>query len=168
MPWPQHYLLVGKDKSRPTYDQLTTVQWVSGCIKAAMDLQESDKNFALQYLSNLLDDASDFSFDSAKACHAVVLTNMEQDRLSWSDTLELDRLRRQHAQRHIAPTFTQSTASSKSDSKAENRDIICKFFNDKKCSRHETHFTKGNWYLHICSNCRGNHAAKKCPGLTKN
>ena len=79
--WPQHYLLVGKDKARPTYDQLTPMQWMSGCIKGALDLAESDRIFALKYFCNLLEDASDFSFENAKACHAVVLTTMEQDKL---------------------------------------------------------------------------------------
>ena len=45
--WPQHYLLVEKDKLRLTYDQLKQVQWVSCCIKAALDLPELDTNFAL-------------------------------------------------------------------------------------------------------------------------
>ena len=35
----------------------------------------------LDYLGNLMEDASDFSWESAKASHAVVLTNMEADRL---------------------------------------------------------------------------------------
>ena len=64
-----------------------------------LELFESEKTFALHYLSNLLADASDFGFDNAKASHAVVLKNMEQDRSYWSDTEEVDRLRRQHTHR---------------------------------------------------------------------
>ena len=51
--------------------------------------------FTLKYFSSLLEAASDFRFESAKACHAMVLSTMEQSKLNWSDTLELDRLHRQ-------------------------------------------------------------------------
>ena len=37
-----------------------------------------------------MEDASDFSWESAKASHVVVLTNMESDRLQWSDMKKLD------------------------------------------------------------------------------
>ena len=98
--WPQNYVLIGPDKRRLSYDQLDPIQWVVDCLKSVADLSDSDKSHYLTYITDLLQDAADFSFESAKACHAVVLTTMEFDRVSWSDTLELDRLRRQHAQRH--------------------------------------------------------------------
>ena len=168
----QHYMLVGPNKSRPSYDQLTPIQWMSGCIKGALDLCDSDRVFALKYFSSLLEDASDFSFDSAKACHAVVLSTMEQDKLNWSDTLELDRLRRQHAQRHVAPSQAQrpfeKKASAKFDSGSEVKDMPCKFYNDSHCSKQDSHLTKGIWYVHVCSKCRGNHKAKNCPPGPKN
>ena len=69
----------------------------------------------LDYLGYLMEDAFDFSWESAKASHVVVLTNMEEDRLHWSDSEKLDRIRRAHAQRHITPG--QSTASKGSANK---------------------------------------------------
>ena len=53
------------------------------------------------YFGNLMEDASDFSWESAKAPHAIVLTNMEADRLQWTDNEKLDPIRRPHAQRHV-------------------------------------------------------------------
>ena len=38
----------------------------------------------LDSLGNLMEDASDFSWDSAKAVHAIILRNMEADRVTWS------------------------------------------------------------------------------------
>ena len=70
----------------------------------------------LEYLANLLEDASDFLFANAKACHAVVLTTMEADKLEWKDTEQLDRLRRQHAQKHPSPANSntnQTTSKNK-------------------------------------------------------
>ena len=89
MTWPQHYIFIGLENKRPTYDQLDPVTFIAAwCLKGALHLQESDRMKNLQYLSNLLQDASDFSFEEAEACHAMVLTTMEFDKLSWQDILE--------------------------------------------------------------------------------
>ena len=156
--WPQHQLLVGPDKKRPTYDQLTPFQFMAGCLKGALDLPDVDRMHALKYFTNLLEDASDFSFQSAKACHAVVLTTMEQDKLTWQNTDELDRLRRQHTQRHTT-TVASQPAMTRSE---KQREIPCKYYNDATCSKSESHITRGTWYLHICAKCRGDHKAKHC------
>ena len=55
----------------------------------------------LDYLGNIMEDASDFPWESAKAAHAILLTNMEADRLNWPETDKIDRIWRTHAQRHI-------------------------------------------------------------------
>ena len=39
----------------------------------------------LAYLGNLMEDASNF-WETAMASHAISLTNMEADRLKWTDT----------------------------------------------------------------------------------
>ena len=66
----------------------------------------------LDYLGNLMEDASDFSWESAKASHAIVLTNMEADRLHWTDTDKLDQIRRAHAQRHVGVGQNSAACSS--------------------------------------------------------
>ena len=55
----------------------------------------------LAYLIALLDDANDFSWQSAKASHVVLLCRMEQGEIaSWSETDKIDRVRRANVQRH--------------------------------------------------------------------
>ena len=128
--WPQHYVLIGPDKRRLSYDQLDPIQWVAGCLKSAANLSDSDRNKYLQYLTDLLQDAADFSLERAKACHAVVLTTMEFDRISWSNTLELDRLRRQHAQRHYNPSQNQNFSKDKNSQTSDKNEMPRKYFND--------------------------------------
>ena len=62
-------------------------------------------------LANLMEDASDFSWDSAKTCHAILLTNMEADKVSWVETDKVDRFRRAHAQRHVTGVEISATCS---------------------------------------------------------
>ena len=40
----------------------------------------------LQYLADLMEEATDFSWKSAKASHMVLLCEMEQGSFKWSDT----------------------------------------------------------------------------------
>ena len=162
-------MLIGDNKGRPTYDQLDPMKWMAGCIKGALDLAQPDKDKNLEYLANLLEDASDFSFANAKACHAVVLTTMEADKLQWQDTEQLDRLRRQHAQKHPQPTNSNaSQASSKKSDDSKKKSMTCKFALDGKCHFQETHFTRGVWYRHFCKHCSGEHNTNKCTAKSKN
>ena len=85
--WPQNFTFTGSRKSRPTYDELTVTQRVSSFVRCIPEEKLGETRASmLDYLGNLMEDASDISWESAKGSHAVVLTNMEVDRLQWSDT----------------------------------------------------------------------------------
>ena len=88
-----------------------------------------------------MEDASDFSWDAAKASHAVVLTNMEADRLQWSDT--------EKAQRHITPgqsTVSKGPVNKKIKNSASKNGIICKFFQESTCRFMSHHRTAEQFY----------------------
>ena len=72
----------------------------------------------LDFVINLLDDANDFSWSSAKASHTVMLCRIEQGEVTgWSDVKKIDRIRRAHAQRHISQ---QGTQNAKNQDKSQN------------------------------------------------
>ena len=52
------------------------------------------------YLHDLMEDATDFTWSSAKAAHAVLLCEMERGTVSWSDTNRIGWIRRAHVQTH--------------------------------------------------------------------
>ena len=61
------------------------------------------KEHMLDYLIALMEDANDFSWDVARASHAVLLCRMEQGEVkNDTETEKLDRMRRANAQRHVA------------------------------------------------------------------
>ena len=62
------------------------------------------KDSMLDYFVSLFDDANDFSWDAAKASHAVLLCRMEQGEIrNYTELEKIDRIRRAHAQRHNQP-----------------------------------------------------------------
>ena len=69
---------------------------MAGCLKGALDLAEPNRLKYLHYFADLLQDASDLSFNSVKACHAIVFTTMEHDMVSWQDTSDLDCFRHRY------------------------------------------------------------------------
>ena len=58
------------------------------------------KYIMVSYLSDLMDDATDFSWQGAKA-HAVLLCDMECGSLHLEDMDQIDWIRRAHIQKHV-------------------------------------------------------------------
>ena len=55
------------------------------------------KNAVLEYLSEIMEDANDISWQAGKASHAVC--RIEECKVEWHETHKLDQIRRAHAQR---------------------------------------------------------------------
>ena len=56
----------------------------------------------LLYLGDLMEDAMDFSWQGAKAAHAILLCEMERGVFTWEDDDRIDRIMRAHAQKHVS------------------------------------------------------------------
>ena len=146
--WPHESVLSGTSRQRVTYDQLSLPQFVQGFCKNM--LQEPDlgvRHHMLTYLSELMEDTVDFSWQSAKAAHAVLLCDMEQGNVSWQETHKIDRIRRAHAQRHTAIRQNQSRSTSGS------KPWFCKQYQSGNCSHKRDHELNGRLQKHICSFC---------------
>ena len=128
-------------------------QWMAGfCRTMHEENCIQNKNAMLDYLIPLLDDSNDFSWSSAKACHAVLLYRMEQGEIKdYAQTDLIDRIRRAHAQRHVPSTQNFSKNVTKRNKNA--RTMICQFFNQGSCMHQATHETKGVVYKHVCNHC---------------
>ena len=48
-----------------------------------------------------MEDATDFSWQGAKAANAILLCEMERVSLNWEDSDRIDHIRRAHAQKHV-------------------------------------------------------------------
>ena len=97
--WPHEAILGGINRQRVTYDHLSLTQWVQGFCKNILDEKSSQRrNTMVSYLGDLMEDATDFTWQGAKAAHAVLMCEMERGSLQWEDTDQIDRIRRAHAQ----------------------------------------------------------------------
>ena len=177
--WPHECVLAGSTKDRVTYNQLNITQFLAGfCRIMREESCRITKDHMLDYLISLLDDLNDFSWQAAKASHAVLLCRMEQGEVtSWSQTDKIDRIRRANAQKHLPPSqapysnqkFKKNVVGQKSQ-----KSMPCVFFNDNSCNFSKHHETKGVFYRHICSSCFAQdgkistHTALDCKQKSKN
>ena len=126
--WPHEFVLSGQNKDRITYNQLSPVLWMAGFCRSIRE--ESDtkiREHMLDYVIDLLDDATDFSWAAAKASHAVLLCRMEQGEISsWLETEKIDRVRRAHAQRH---STGQGSAQRAQDKHSSAKTATCVYYN---------------------------------------
>ena len=155
--WPQNFVLTGTTKTRPSYDALSIFQWVAGFGRIIQEESNAEiKNCMLEYLTELMEDAQDFSWTSAKASHAVLLCRMEEGRVDWNDTAKIERIRRANAQRSQTQHSNQQTSWNK------DKALICKFYQTGQCHQKADHFSGGRKYRHVCSVCFNQHPAKEC------
>ena len=138
----------GGTRSRLSYDQLTMSQWVQGFWKNM--LEETDHKIRekmIQYMGELMEDATDFSWQGAKAAHAVLLCEFERGGANWEDTARIDRIRRVHAQKHTmgGKTWVKNDRSLKP--------WYCKQFQTGACGHSKDHEVNGRLHKHLCSFC---------------
>ena len=164
VPWPQNFVRAGTSKNRVSYDNLSVFQWVAGfCTITTVEPDKTVKNAVLEYVTELMEDAQEFGWASAKGAHALLLCRMEQGKVNWHMTDQIDRIRRAHAQK--VATSTQNLNTKKKVS--EMQGVPCKYYQNGKCSQKGDHNSGGQLYKHICSHChtlgkKFSHPSKDC------
>ena len=69
--WPHEAIFGGTARQRVTYNQLTLTQWVQGfCRNILEEKSRKRKDLMVAYLGDLMEDATDFSWQGVKAAHA--------------------------------------------------------------------------------------------------
>ena len=79
--WPYEPILGRSSRQRVPirYDQLTLTQWVQGfCRNIMEEMSRERKDAMISYMSDLMVDATDFTWQGAKASHAVMLCEMKR------------------------------------------------------------------------------------------
>ena len=85
--WPHYHVYKRADRKPAAYDQLTVEEFVHGYLATVLEGKHSSsvQQLMLQHLRYPMRDAAEFSFDTARNCHGIVLQHLEQGRLTWAD-----------------------------------------------------------------------------------
>ena len=162
--WPHEPILGGVNRQRINYDQLSLTQWVHGFCQNILDEPSvKRRDVMVAYMGELMEDATDFSWQGAKAANAVLLCEMERGKITWEDQGRIDRIHRAYAQKHVG--------SNKSNwpklGEHTRKPWFCKSFQTGMCASLKDHETNGKLHRHICAFCLSmgkqlQHAEKDC------
>ena len=151
--WPHEPILGELQRQRINYDQLSLTQWVQGfCRNILEESSVEHRDAMVSYMGDLMEDATDFSWQSAKAAHAVMLCEMERGVLTWEDTDRIDRIWCAHAQKYLS-NARQGWAKSGDNNR---KPWFCKNYQQGLCSHSKEHEMNGRTHKHICAFCLSN------------
>ena len=160
--WPHEAIFGGVTRQRVTYDQLSLTQWVQGfCQNILEETDRGRKDTMVAYMADLMEDATDFSWQGAKAAHAVLMCEMERGTVRWENGDRIDRIRRAHAQKHVSQNRQNW---GRQDNK---KPWFYKNFQNNACSHSKDHESNGRLQKHIYAFCltlgkQLNHSEKNC------
>ena len=89
-------------------------------------------------MPDLMENTTDFSWQGAKAAHAVLCCKLEWVTVTWDQTDHIDRIRRAHAQKHAR--FVSKSWVKSGDSQ---KPWFCKLFQNGTCQHVRDHKTGG-------------------------
>ena len=144
--WPQDLAFVGSMRKRPTYDQLTICQWLLGFMRIRQEEQDPViKENMSDYVTELLQDACDYGWESAKGAHSVLLHRMQDGVLTWHNVKEIKKIRKRYAH-----TVANATSS---DKNKMLKIVPCLKYNKGQCSRSSDHEWQNMLLKHMCTHC---------------
>lgn len=144
--WPHYPVYVGPTRRPAKYSDLTPEQFVFGYIRNMQREPKAVKTIMLNHLQDLMQDAMDYSWQNARSYHKLLLQQFEMDRLSWTDTEQIQEFRRIHAQR--APL-----AQSNHPGTTTGKPLYCAAFQKGNCQQTTDHNSTRGFVRHICANC---------------
>ena len=167
--WPQDLAFVGSLRKRPTYNQLTTCQWMLGFLRIRQEEQDPlVKENMVEYLTELLQDACDYSWEAAKGAHSVLLHRMQDGVVAWDNLKDVNKIRKRYA--HTA----SSQYGAGSEKSRATKVVPCFKYNKGSCTRGTDHEWQNMLLKHICQHCFSTfnkyeaHAKKDCLKAQKN
>ena len=109
--WPQDIAFIGAQHKRPTYDQLISSQWLLGFLRIRQEEQDPTvRENMIDYLTELTQDACDFTWEAAIGARAVLMHRMNNGVISWSNLTEIHKLRARYAQTTASQSIQEKRA----------------------------------------------------------
>ena len=140
--WPNERLVSNSHTKKPAYDELSLAQWISGQLNNILLVEDNSMlRSMLTQVSMAMRDAVSLPWPAVRSACAASMTDVEEGRLNWADSLQWSLNRISNSQ--LAVLNSNSAGHNGQKSK------ICKFYNEGNCSNENHH----GIYKHYCMNC---------------
>ena len=145
--WP-HEFCYSTDRSCPSYDNLTVMQFSQGFIGCILEEENSKiRQNMLMYLQQLYQDAQETNWYTAKSAHKILLLEMERGKLTWKDNSRVHQIRARYTQWPIHPSQTDKKGGISKPA------VPCKFYNNGNCIHEGEHMDGHVLQKHACAYC---------------
>ena len=145
--WPQDYVFVGPQRTKPSYQGLNECQWFLGFLHMRQD--ESDINKGenmIDYVTELMQDAVDYSWEAAKGSHFVLHTKLAEGNINWGEIEKIHKMRERYAQ-------TNSQSSNAGQKPKNLKTVPCFQYNKSHCSKGYEDVYQNLLLTHMCELC---------------
>ena len=120
------------------------------------------KENMVEYLTELLQDACDYSWEAAKGAHSVLLHRMQDGVVAWDNLKDVNKIRKRYA-------HTASSQYGAGSERSRVTKVVPYFkYNKGSCTRGTDHKWQNMLLKHICQHCFSTfnkyeaHAKKDC------
>ena len=167
--WPHYHVYRGPHRAPATYEDLTIQEFVYGFMCQLIDAKTDSKirENQLQYLRDIMREATDHPWPNVRNLHGIVLSHMEMDRVAWTDDDAIRNLRETYITR--APTSQTPQVDNRRTNKR-----YCLMFQDGRCKQltpeHSSPRGSVNHFCAFCYRVTGNsyqHAEMDCNRKSK-
>ena len=118
--WPHYYIYRGTERRPAKYSELTVAEFVLGYLSSMEKESSCVQAHMEKHLLDLMRDSIDFSWDSLRNFHGVLLNQFEMRRITWEDAEEIQALRRAYAHRAVTPMSADKTADKQANPRNTN------------------------------------------------
>lgn len=148
--WPHYPVYVGLDRHPLQYGSLTPEQFVFGYLHNMQLESRTVQRIMLSHLQDLMQDAMDYSWETARSYHKLLLQQFERNLLSWKDSDRIAEFRRTHAHRGPLTTVTNASSAPK---KGSEKQQYCAAYQRGACQQRTDHTNARGFVRHICAYC---------------
>ena len=140
--WPNEGLVSNSHTKKPPYDELNMAQWTSGQLSNMLLVEDNTMlRCMLTQMSLAMRDAGSLRWSAIRSSWAVSMTDIEEGRLQWSDSLQWSLNRISNSQLAVLNSNSVNPNGQKSK--------ICRFYNEGNCNNENHHGV----YRHFCNFC---------------
>ena len=154
--WPHYHVYRGTERKPARFDDLSPVEFTFGALNIILDgaVDSEQQRAMLGLLRDTCSDAMEYTWENARGCYAIILQQMEQGRLTWTDTAAFRELRRTYAQKQILDMKEiNDKGQSASQAKSTAGPLYCYKFQEGTCRFSSDHKTTRGAVRHICAYC---------------
>ena len=143
--WPHFHIYAPPGAEPMTFERLSVQEFVYGFMHM-VDQPDTklDRAVMWEILKGMMDDAIEYPWHNVKNYYWIVGSHVENERLDWADTDQIQRLRSKHAQKHDLPVKKPQAQATKAEKLRP-----CALYQKGSCPEKGDHSGQG----HICAYC---------------